>query len=168
MVTLPPLLLVSDFDRVPHSLLLRKLSAYWLSDVYVSWLHSYTTNRFPFVGIYGIYSIPLEVLSGVPQGSVLGSLLFNVFINDLCNYIKHARYLLFSNDLNIFRTVTFFTDCALLHSDTDYIYGWCSTKSVMLNSDETRVISFTRQTNPINYNYKLSDTYIRVPTALKV
>jgi hypothetical protein len=59
-------------------MLLHKLRAYALSDSYISRLHSYITNRYSVVRIHDIYSTPFEVLSGVPQGSVVGPLLFNL------------------------------------------------------------------------------------------
>jgi hypothetical protein len=87
--------LTSAFDLVPHTLHLHKLSALGLSGGYVNWFRSYLTNRQSQVRIGGIISSPFEVLSGVPQRSVLGPLLFNVYINELCDTIKHSSYLLF-------------------------------------------------------------------------
>jgi hypothetical protein len=86
--------LTSAFDLVPHTLLLHKLNALGFSGGYVNWFRSYLTNRQSQVRIGGTISSPFEILSGVPQGSVLGPLLFNVYINDLCDTIKHSRYLL--------------------------------------------------------------------------
>ena len=77
----------SDFDLVPHTFLLHKLSAYGLSDDYLSCLHSCITSCYSFVRIHGIYSTPFEVLSGILQGTVIGALL----LNDLCNSIKYFR-----------------------------------------------------------------------------
>jgi hypothetical protein len=93
--------LSSAFDLDSHTLLLQKLTAYRLSDSYISWLHSYITNVYSVARIHGIYSKPFEVLSGAPQGFVLGPLPFNVFVSGLCNVIKHSRYLLFADDIKI-------------------------------------------------------------------
>jgi hypothetical protein len=146
---------------------LQKLRAYGLSDSYSSWLHSYITNRYPVVRIHGIYSIPFEVLSGVPQGSVLGPLLFNIFVNDLCNVIKHSRYLSCADDIKIYCAVSCVTDCTLLQSDIDSICGWCVTNCMKLNYDKTKVITFTRKTNAIKYNNLLDDKCIARTDSIK-
>jgi len=87
--------LSSAFDLLPHSHLLHKLSAHGISDACVNCL---------FVSCL-FYSTPFELLSGVPEGSVLGLLLFNVFINGLCNSVEHSRYFLFA-DIKSFHTVS--------------------------------------------------------------
>jgi hypothetical protein len=97
--------LSNAFDLVPHSLLLHKLSAFGHSGGYINWFRSYLPNRQSQVRVSGILSSPLEVLSGVPQGSVLGPLLFNVFINDLCDAIAHSKYLRFADDIKIYLAI---------------------------------------------------------------
>jgi hypothetical protein len=74
-------------DIVPHNLLLRKLTDSGLSSGYVNWFHNYLTNRQLSVRMSGTLSSSYVVKSGVPQGSTSGPLFFNIFINDICDYI---------------------------------------------------------------------------------
>jgi hypothetical protein len=73
----------------------------------------------------------------------LGPLLFSIFINDLCNAINHSRYLLFADDIKIFRAIRSRYDCSLLQSDIDSVQSWCTANFMKLNISKTRVISFS-------------------------
>jgi hypothetical protein len=90
------------------------------------------------------------VLSGVPQGSVPGPLSLNLFIDDVCNIVKHSRYILFADNIKIYCTVRPVTDCTLLQADSDSICGWCAANCMKLKYDKSKVITFTRKTNAIN------------------
>jgi hypothetical protein len=72
------------------------------------------------------------VLSGVLQGSVLETLLFNIFINDLCSVINYSGYLSFADDIKIFHAIKSPNDCKLLKSDTDSVQGWCTANFMII------------------------------------
>jgi hypothetical protein len=100
------------------------------------------------------------VQSGVPQGSALGPLLFNTFINDLFDVINHSNCLLFSDELKVYRAISSPSDCLLLQSDIDRVHNWCSANFIKPNFSKIRFISFARKTNVLNYQYRLGNTFI--------
>ena len=90
------------FDTVNHDILLLKLGHYGISDKALTWFKSYLTDRKQFVSLNGVESNMNIISCGVPQGSVLGSLLFLLYINDLPNISKHLKFFLFADDTNIY------------------------------------------------------------------
>ena len=90
------------FDTVSHSILLSKLNHYGVRGKAYDWFHSYLSNREQFVCINGHNSDSLFITCGVPQGSILGPLLFLLYINDLPNTSKLLSFHLFPDDTNIY------------------------------------------------------------------
>jgi hypothetical protein len=100
--------LTNAFNSVPHSLLLRKLSTFGPSPnyEYVNWFRNYLTRRPASFHVLGIFSSHLYTMkSGAPQGSILGPLQFNFFINAICDSICNSSCLYFADDFKIFRSL---------------------------------------------------------------
>jgi hypothetical protein len=131
------------FNILPHALLHRELSNYGLSSGYLNWFPSYLTNRQSRVRYSGVHFTPFEAQSGVPQGSVLGPLLFNILMNDLCDVIKHSKCLIFSDDLRVYRAIISPSDCLLLQSDIDRVRNWCLANFMKPDFSKIKIISFT-------------------------
>ena len=92
------------FDTIDHDLLLRKLENMGIRGTVNNWLQSYLNNRKQYVALGNVSSSLSTVLCGVPQGSVLGPLLFILYINDICNVSKLLQLILFADDTNLFRS----------------------------------------------------------------
>jgi hypothetical protein len=103
----------------------------------------------------------------VPQGSVLGSLLFNVFINDICHSINHSKFLIFADNLKIFPIIDTPHDCLLVLNDIHSVSDWCSANSMSIDINKTSVTSYSRKTNVLLYGYQLCRTAITRTSCVK-
>ena len=114
------------FDKVNHNGLLYKLNEMGIKDKTLMWIKSFITNRKQRVRVNGSYSLWAEVTSGVPQGSVLGPILFIAFINDLPGKINN-NCKLFADDSKIYGKAESSHDRSTIQEDLNRCYDW-STK----------------------------------------
>ena len=113
------------FDTVPHKRLLAKLEAYGITGQTLKWIKSFLTSRKQRVVVNGSASSSSNVASGIPQGSVLGPLLFVVYINDLPEVADSvSRVLLFADDTKVYRRIRQDGDCEQLQQDLDALQAW--------------------------------------------
>ena len=102
--------IMKAFDQVPHKRLLCKVKAYGIEGSLLKWIESFLTERKITVFVNGCASVEGSVTSGVPQGSVLGPLLFVIYMNDLPANITSQLYM-FADDTKTFRQVNNYLDC---------------------------------------------------------
>ena len=145
------------FDRVAHNLLLAKLKALGFGGGVISWIADFLVGRCQFVRIGNALSYEIGVTSGVPQGSHCGPLLFNLFVNDIGDTIVNSQFLMFADDLKIFRSVSCFEECELMQSDLVRLYVWCETNGLSLNVNKCFCISFSRKRGLMMKEYCLNN-----------
>ena len=125
------------FDKVSQSQLLRKLQSIGVGDTILKWVLNFLKGRSQRVKLEGyLSSNETKVTSGVVQGSVLGPLLFNIYINDLPNNID-SEILLYADDTKIFRAITSFEDTEILQQDLNKIAEWMKKWSMEVNTEKS-------------------------------
>ncbi|RVE55239.1 hypothetical protein evm_000137 [Chilo suppressalis] len=129
----------SAFDKVDHNILFMKLKRYGIHGPLLLWLRSYLEHRLLRVVVNGYKSKPFLTSSGVPQGSILGPILFLVFINDIPNKIRYSSCSLFADDLKLYRPIKNEEDILLLQKDLDSVSEWCVDNGMTLNAKGSRV-----------------------------
>lgn len=153
------------FDVVDHKILLDKIAFNGIRGNLWRWFKSYVTNRTQKVVINGYESETVTVTSGVPQGSILGPLLFILFINDIKNCFKHSHFLCYADDLKIYRKINNLSDHQLFQKDLDRLANYCDDNKLKLNINKCKCITFTKKKKVTKFNYTLSGTILdRVET----
>jgi hypothetical protein len=146
------------FDTVPHRGIVVKLDAYGVDGKIKSWISEFLSERRQRVVIDNHRSSWAKVTSGVPQGSVLGPLLFIIFINDLPDVVKNLIKL-YADDSKILAVVDDATGVSNLQKDLDGVVHWSASWGMRLNVKKCRVIHFGAK-GPPQYDYRVDQTVI--------
>ena len=154
------------FDKVNHSKLIWKLHQYGIRGNALSWIQAFLGNRSQTVVIEGEESGSVPLSSGVPQGSVLGPILFLVFINDLPEKLS-TQVRLFADDTAVYLTIGGLDDGTVLQNDLDKLSLWESQWDMEFNPSKCQVVLVTTATKAINTVYTLHGQILEVVTSAK-
>lgn len=142
------------FDKVDFLVTMRKLETLGITGKIGHWIYSFLTNRKQVVIVNGHRSQPREVKSGVPQGSVLGPLLFLILLGDINKDVAKAYVSSFADDTRVAMGIKTEEDTCNLQKDLDAIYNWSSTNNMKFNSKKFECVKYA----PIR-DLKTSTTY---------
>lgn len=143
------------FDNVCHKKLLLKLSSFLEDSKLLCWIADYLRSRSQFVTFNQVQSSPVEITSGVPQGSVLGPLLFIIFINDVVNVISGTpvNIRLYADDCVLYNCITTFQDQSVLNNVFSLFCDWSSTWQMPINYKKTVAMTFSNKKQPLSFSY---------------
>ena len=155
---------LKTFDSVPHQRLLTKLRHYGISNSTFAWIEHWLTRRSQCVVLDGETSNPVPVLSGVPQGTVLGPLMFLLYINDITKDID-SPLRMFADDCLLYRIIESTEDTTKLQQDLNILSEWANTWQLNFNVTKCAVANtmYTRITHPTIHNYTLNSQAIQIP-----
>ena len=137
------------FDKVDHHRLLQKLSETGIGGKLGRWIQSFLTKRKQSVLVNNQFSEEVDVVSGVPQGSVLGPLLFVIMINDIDETVKEAKIRCFADDTRATKGVGNVKQASELQTDLEEIYDWASKNKMEFNNKKFELMRYRLSTNPI-------------------
>lgn len=154
------------FDRVCHTKLISKLENTIGGGEITNWVKDFISDRQQFVVYEGALSGTASVKSGVPQGSVLGPLLFLIYINDITADID-CKIRLFADDCVIYREIKDSDDHKALNSSLEKIAHWCEEWQMSINLTKTVCMTVTRKKAPSEFTYTINNTPLQRVTLQK-
>ena len=161
------------FDKVDHGLLVQKLEKYGFPPILIQWIKSFLIGRTQTVVVNGKHSVASNIISGVPQGTVLGPILFILFINDMHLCIKDSTVRLFADDSRILKSIGCEEETKCLQNDLNSAVTWSKANNMELHENKFELLvhkanihselvhlPFTIE----NYTYSVSGNIILYPS----
>lgn len=149
------------FDTVPHLRLSNKLYSYGIRGTVRTWIENFLCDRNQSVRVESSMSPKVGVTSGIPQGSVLGPILFLIFINDLPEIVTSAVKL-FADDTKLYREISSESDCDLVQNDLNGLSHWTDTWLLRFNASKCKSMHFGRSNKKHKYHIQDGDSEINV------
>ena len=145
------------FDRVHHSILLRKVKELGINGVLGRWIGGFLLGRKQAVKVNGRISDWIDVLSGVPQGSILGPLLFIIFINDINSAVRKSTMSCYADDSKASMKITNDNDKYEFQNELNQIFDWSNENSMSFNKEKLEFIHFSRKQSDYDHRYSSFD-----------
>ena len=141
------------FDKVDHNILIRKVMEHKISGKIIRWIREFLKNRKQIVIANGVKSDETEVISGVPQGTVLAALLFVIMIYDIDKDITNTQVRSFADDTRVSRSIVSQQDREIMQSDLNKIYKWAEDNRMMFNANKFEQMNYGK-TEGEEYEYR--------------
>ena len=132
------------FDKVLHRRLLHKMHRYKISEKVIKWVKNFLSNRLQKVIVNGAESKCHNATSGIPQGSVMGPILFVIYINDMPEMVESATYL-FADDTKFFREIREENGVKMLQADLESLQNWSDTRLLKFHPNKCKVMSIANK-----------------------
>ena len=155
------------FDCIAHDLLIAKLVAYGFSDTALRYVYSYLSNQKQCVRINNMYSNYQKIISGVPQGSISGPIVFNLSINDLFFFVSDVSLHNFADTSAFAETILELTD--VLQSGSEIVIDWFKNNKMIVNPDKFQAILLDkRKSGHTNQRIVVDNQYIKVVSSVEL
>jgi len=137
-----------------------KLRTLGINGQLLGWIDCFLAARSQRVVVNGQYSGWLPVVSGVPQGSILGPLLFILYIDDVKRAVQHSSVKVFADDISLYSQVSCYEDCSKLQDDLSCVYQWSLKWQLKLNPNKCEALNISNKRSPIVFDYHVGSQSI--------